>query len=771
MKKYVKEKINIVFSIFLLIQPLLDLATGIGIHQFNSSITLGVIVRMLFLLFIMYIVVFIYQKKKILLYYGIVFFYFIFYIIGLFLFKNNISILSEIQGFIRVFYFPLLLISFYQIKDKIRISNMTLFSTLTIYLILIFIPLITNSGYKTYEITKSGTLGFFNSANEISGIISILTPIIFIIFNSKKHLVLKSIFSMIYIVVILMIGTKTPLLSLIITIVVAFIYILVKSLKVKKYGIAISLITSLIIGCYGVILIIPKTNFYKNIEVHLNYLKVDNVLEVFEDEKLIDHFIFSQRLTFKKNTDKVYRKANLYQKMFGIGYQKNGTRKNRKQIEIDYFDIYYNHGIIGFVLFFSSYFYVLINIFKKRGKLNYENLMVYLSLVLIISLSLFTGHIITAPSVSIIVIVLLINSLPKSKRDLLFTAYSLDIGGIETALVNLADKIDYKKYNVLLILEKKEGILLNKINKNVRIMEYKVSDNRNVIFRKILNCLRRMIYFIFNYHNYDFSCCYATYSYSGNVISRISSSNNSLYIHSNYKQLYNEQEFRNFFDSRNIDEFRNIFFVSCECRDDFLKYYPNLKEKLKVFNNFVDISKIKEMSQEKIDIVKDKNKKLFVFVGRLDDSSKKLSRVINLASNIKDIEVWIVGDGPDKEKYLNEVKLKKMESRVKFLGRKENPYPYMKKADFIILTSDYEGFPVVYLESIVLKKQIITTIPVSDDEIDIRKYASIISKNKDIMVQEVEKIISKKTSDIKVDLDTIQEKRMIKLEKIFDEVV
>ena len=63
-----------------------------------------------------------------------------------------------------------------------------------------------------------------------------------------------------------------------------------------------------------------------------------------------------------------------------------------------------------------------------------------------------------------------------------------------------------------------------------------------------------------------------------------------------------------------------------------------------------------------------------------------------------------------------------------FVGQKKNPYPYIGLADYIILTSDYEGFPVTYLEAITLNKKILTTIDVSDDSINIGKdYATIIS--------------------------------------------
>ena len=51
----------------------------------------------------------------------------------------------------------------------------------------------------------------------------------------------------------------------------------------------------------------------------------------------------------------------------------------------------------------------------------------------------------------------------------------------------------------------------------------------------------------------------------------------------------------------------------------------------------------------------------------------------------------------------------------------------MKGADYLILTSNYEGFPVVYLEGLALKKKLITTIKVSDDMIKIGKnYGEVI---------------------------------------------
>ena len=764
MDKFIKNNINKIVAVFLILQPFLDVITGICIHTLKINFTIGIIVRVLFLLFISFIVLFIFKKKKIIIPYLIIGLYFIFYIIGTILYKDS-NYIFEIQNLVKVFYFPLLFVSLYSIKDYIRISNMTLFTVIFLYLILLFVPTLLGVGYKSYEITKAGTLGFFNSANEISGIISMLTPIMFIIFYESKKIIPITLLIIMYLMVILMIGTKTPLLSLLITIGISILYLwryLIKTKQIKYIVISVLLILFL---SFGLVLVFPKTNFYKNIRTHLDYLKLDNITDVFKDEKLVDHFIFSSRIKFLKNKSKIYNNSNTYQKLFGIGYINNN--KETKMIEMDYFDIFFSHGIIGFLIFLSIFIYMISLIFTNKNKYSYQSLMKYTSLFFIILLAFLTGHILIAPSVSLLSIIIIMSISKRDKKDLLFADKSMITGGIEKAQLNLLNNIDYKKYNVTVILEEKTGDLLDKINNNVKVIELKVSDNNNVIIRKIINTYRKLIFKIFNYHNYDFSCCYTTYSYSSNKIAKIASQNNSFYVHSDYSNVYkDEKDFRNFFDSRKVDEYKNIIFVSNESKESFIKYYPELKEKTLVLNNFIDIEEIKEKSKEKIE--KSKNKKvLFVFVGRLDDTSKKLKRAIKLVEKL-DIELWIIGDGPDRGRYEEYAKELKVSNKITFFGKKSNPYPYIKEADYIILTSDYEGFPVIYQEAMVLRKNIITTINTSDDQINMKEYAYIISKDEK-MINEVKDIISKNNKTKEINFEEIQNKRRKQFEKLFNE--
>ena len=403
MNQFIKKNFSKIISLFLIMQPILDLLTGIGIHSFNNNLTIGIIFRIIFLLFICLSLIFIYKKKKVLYIYSIFLIYSILYIIGV---HNYGGIFYELQGLFKMLYFEIILISLYFIKDELKIDKKDLLIVLSSYLLLIFIPTIFGIGYKSYEITKAGKLGFFNSANEIGGIISILTPILLVyIINLKKHFYIIPL-TIIYFIVILTMGTKTPLIALLMTIFMGLIYLWIKLFKNKLYKYIVLSLLVLIVAITSLIIIIPKTNFYKNIETHLNFLKVDDVRDIFNDEELIDHFIFSQRLTFLSYKKEIYSNSKVYNKLFGIGYYHNDEVD--KYIEMDYFDIYYNHGVIGFILSITIILYFIYKIFIYKQKLIFERYMLYTSLLLILILSFFTGHIILAPSVSLISISIII---------------------------------------------------------------------------------------------------------------------------------------------------------------------------------------------------------------------------------------------------------------------------------------------------------------------------------------------------------------------------
>ena len=59
---------------------------------------------------------------------------------------------------------------------------------------------------------------------------------------------------------------------------------------------------------------------------------------------------------------------------------------------------------------------------------------------------------------------------------------------------------------------------------------------------------------------------------------------------------------------------------------------------------------------------------------------------------------------------------------------KENPYPYLKESDCLLMSSQFEGYPVVFVESMILNKPIVTTL-VSDANKDIKDKFGIVTEN------------------------------------------
>lgn len=309
-------------------------------------------------------------------------------------------------------------------------------------------------------------------------------------------------------------------------------------------------------------------------------------------------------------------------------------------------------------------------------------------------------------------------------KKLLFAAYNLDLGGIETSLVTLTNFLLEKGYEITIALERKEGVFLDKISPNINIIEYAPSNEKNVIKRKLNNLIKRYK-FIKKYKNkFDFSASFATYSIPSSFIARTCSKNNAIWGHADYLTLYNNniEKMKGFFNKRKISKFNKIVFVSNEGKESFIKAFPKLENRVCVCNNLINDKRILNKAEETINDLKNENVVTFLNVGRHDEKQKRLTRIIYSAEKLKKdnkkFRIIFIGDGPDTELYKKQVKEKGLEKEIIFLGRKKNPYPYFKLSDCIVLSSDYEGYPVVYLESFVLHKPIITTNVSDSDQIE-----------------------------------------------------
>ena len=388
----IKNNITKIIGVFLIISPFLDLLTSLGIHYNVNALTVGTILRGFFMLFMIYYSVFINKKnkKRNIIFLSLIFIYLILFLTQVAL--TDGSILYEIKVFFKTFYFLVLGVTISNIEKPVDIKYYII--CFTTYLLLVFIPNILDIGFNSYEIAKVGQVGWFNSANEISVILSILTPLLIMYLSHNKNKVLISIYTIIILVTFFSIGTKVPILSLAIIGVIYIFYFIYKFIKEKNIK-KLTVIACTIVLLTGTITIfLQKTSFYKNIEIHLNYLEVDNILDIFTDIELIDHFLLGSRLKLLNNNFNEFKTSNITNIFLGIGAE-------HRQSEMDFFDIFINYGLIGSLIILTILI-ILIVTEKPKYKLN-----TFISLLLLFMISFLSGHVLVSPAVSIFIPLLL----------------------------------------------------------------------------------------------------------------------------------------------------------------------------------------------------------------------------------------------------------------------------------------------------------------------------------------------------------------------------
>lgn len=398
-----KQKISKIIWVFIFCMPFLDVLTSFFLHFQGRSSYLALGVKVFFLCWL--VVLCFLRKQKKLFWYCSAFFV---YVISFFLIATKCSsFFLEAQGLFRTFYFPFVFLAlfFLQKQGFFFVSKRNLCFLLLIYLVFLIVPEIFHIGFASYAHSKVGGIGWFYSTNEIGGILAILGPFFLKkLLGQKWWIGLLGLF--LYLFGILVLGSKAPVLSFGIMVgCFLFSYLLSLWRKKERKKFFLSLFCAFVVSiCLSFVLY--HSSFYKNIKIHLNFLEIHEVSDLFTFHH-IDHFIFSERLSFLKDTHELYLSQSFPRQIFGMGILDISKGVSMKMVEMDVFDIVYHYGLCGLLLFFYPFFNII-----KRFKFGFEE---KVSLSLILLLCLFTGHILVAPSVSLICSLVL---LPKCEEEI-----------------------------------------------------------------------------------------------------------------------------------------------------------------------------------------------------------------------------------------------------------------------------------------------------------------------------------------------------------------
>ncbi len=165
---------------------------------------------------------------------------------------------------------------------------------------------------------------------------------------------------------------------------------------------------------------------------------------------------------------------------------------------------------------------------------------------------------------------------------------------------------------------------------------------------------------------------------------------------------------------------RYIYKIFLSLADDVMVNSYQFKKNLKKEFNLNSIciynplNKNEILKKSKIKTKKTFNKKnnlKILNIGRFTDQKDQITllKALKILKNKIDYEAIIIGRGICKEYLQNYIMKNKLEKYIKLKNFVENPYPIIKQCDLFILSSKFEGLPNVLLESLTLKKFVISS--------------------------------------------------------------
>lgn len=332
------------------------------------------------------------------------------------------------------------------------------------------------------------------------------------------------------------------------------------------------------------------------------------------------------------------------------------------------------------------------------------------------------------------------------KKNILIFSHAMEIGGAERALLGLLGSIDYNKCNIDLFLMRHSGELMNLIPKEVNLLpenkKYaslavpitQVIKNKNfsIALGRVLGKYKAELYAKSNKLNE----CYASIEYSHKytkafmpkisdktydlaisfltphyfVTEKIDAKKKIAWIHTDYQYINVDVES----ELKMWSAYNHIISISDDVTRSFLSKFPTLKDKIVKIENISPKSFI--ISQSEITDAKNKIGNTagttLLSIGRFCEQ-KNFDNVPEICSLIKqkgiDVKWYLIGFGGDEELIKSKIREFHMEDSVIILGKKDNPYPYIKACDIYVQPSRYEGKAVTVSEALILNKPVVIT--------------------------------------------------------------
>ena len=315
-----------------------------------------------------------------------------------------------------------------------------------------------------------------------------------------------------------------------------------------------------------------------------------------------------------------------------------------------------------------------------------------------------------------------------NRKKILFIDGPLGGGGAERVLIDILSNIDYNRYEVDLAVICRGGILMDEVPDEVNVIEL---WNGYSLAYKLAFRLSRWFHcnWLFSHkmngrklrQDYDIEISFLEGMPLKLGALRTTASKKATWVHADlFTHRYEIGQFYPGEEARDYDRMDYVINVSKDCEDAFKKRFPGCRAEHRVIYNPIDRQKILKMADEYLVNTPKDDTLTVITVGRLT-AQKNPERLLHVAKMAKETGLPVrfkwVGDGELRsrmEQLRNEMGLY---DTVEFTGFIKNPFPHIKSADIIMVTSDFEGFCLVICEAMCLGVPVISTQTAGPTEI------------------------------------------------------
>lgn len=167
-------------------------------------------------------------------------------------------------------------------------------------------------------------------------------------------------------------------------------------------------------------------------------------------------------------------------------------------------------------------------------------------------------------------------------------------------------------------------------------------------------------------------------------------------------------------DLRVWERFDGIACVSQGVLESFCHVHPSLRERCFVFENLLDAAALRERAAaySPSDFLRPPGGSILLTVGR-NCYAKAFDNALRIAQKMKAMEVrfhwYIIGYGGDEQALPRLARELDVTDCFTFLGKRENPAPYIAACDLYVQPSRYEGKAVTVMEALTLGKPVAVT--------------------------------------------------------------